>query len=99
MSDYQLPKLQVKLVIEEDKDEDEEYHFINFIFELKNVFTSTITIFEPYMCEKKDWNKLYNGKKINMEFCDCNGEVSIISDGTNVNFTVSKAGSGGDGYN
>ncbi len=102
MSDYPLSKIQIKLVLhknadDDDDDENGDDHFIDFVFKLKNIFTSTISIYEPTMYDKNYWNKLYNGEKIDMIFCDSNGVVSIKCNGTNIKFTVNKSGAGGDG--
>ena len=97
MSDYPLSKIQIKLVLHKNDAENGDDHFIDFVFKLKNIFTSTISIYEPTMYDKNYWNKLYNGEKIDMIFCDSNGVVSIVCDGTNIKFTVNKSGAGGDG--
>jgi hypothetical protein len=90
-------KTSIKIYKDEYDEDDEDNHYIKFLFKIKNDFETTVLLNEPYMYNKEDWTNLYNGNKVTMDFCDSNGCVNLVSDGTFIFFYVCKMGAGGDG--
>jgi hypothetical protein len=81
----------------EDSDcEDENLETLEL--EIKTgVLTIEMTISEPNLCSKNAYERLANGKDVELPFCDSNGIVIISQTNKIVEFQVGKYGAGGDG--
>lgn len=100
MYDYSIIPPQ-KLTFEPASD-DEDDMVPPFYFKLQiGKINMSMTIISPEMFEITRWEQVVENIKTNkpfkMEFCVWNGDVSVIGDGSSIEFTTSRHGSGGDG--